>query len=157
MIDQKKGTGNSMNMEDRKALAKLLFISGLCPTQKELADRVKVSEQTISKWANKERWDEQKRSLLTIRQEQLSRLYLLLEYYVKKVEDQVKNRNGSINTKDTDVIIKLTGAIKNLEIELSVGEVVDVFMKYNEHIRKLAPERMKEQVEMQDAYIKSLL
>lgn len=173
MKDEQEVTSRVMSMKDKRELAKLLYVSGACGTQKETAERVGVSEVTISKWSNADAWDEQKRSLLTIRHNQLSRMYLLLEYYVNKVENrvkefkaiqddptikqEVKDKALDISTKDTDVIIKLTGAVKNLEIELSVAEVVDVFMKYNDHLRKMAPEKIKEAVELQDSYIKTLI
>ncbi len=150
-----------MNIKQKKELAKLLYVSGACKTQKELAERVDVSPITMSKWVRAGNWEEQKRSLITIRNEQLGRLYRLLEWYTNGLEGQMEAQEEGakphLNTKDTDVIIKLTGAIKNLEIELSVAEVVDVFMKYNKYIRKTAPERIKEEADLQDGFVKTLL
>lgn len=150
-----------MTNKQKKELAELLFVSGACQTQKELAERVGVSEITMSKWVNAGNWEEKKRSLITIRNEQLGRLYRLLEWYTDRLEEQMEahkeDTKPQLNSKDTDVIIKLTGAIKNLEIELSVAEVVDVFMKYNEHVRKVAPDKLKEEVDLQDSYIKTLI
>jgi hypothetical protein len=173
MKDESVTTGRVIGMKEKRELAQLLYVSGACQHQLEVAERVGVSKVSINKWAQADKWDEKKRSLLTIRSNQLSRMYLLLEYYVSKVEDKVKrfkemqeDKDASpaeksaaddINTKDTDVIVKLTGAIKNLEIELSVAEVVDVLTKYNEYIRKVSPEKLKAEVELQDGYVKTLI
>jgi len=148
--------GSNLPVKERKDLAKLLFTRGVVGTQKELAERVKVSQQTIVKWVRDGKWEEEKRSLLVVRYEQLARLYRMLERKIKNLE-AVEEQGGQISTKDTDIIVKLTGAIRSLEIEVSVADIIEVFMKFNDWSRQngAALEILKEIGVLQDGFIKS--
>jgi hypothetical protein len=59
----------------------------------------------------------------------------------------------TITSKDTNVIIQLTASIKNLEIETSIAEKVQVGMAFNEMVRKEDPEFSKKFIQYFDAYI----
>ena len=150
-------SSGNLPIKERKDLAKLLFTRGVVKTQKELAQRVKVSEVTISKWVNDGKWDEEKRSLLVVRFEQLGRLYRMLERKIKAVEE-CEEAKIPVTTKDTDIIVKLTGAIRSLEVEVSVADIIEVFMKFNDWSRSqggAALEILKEIAVLQDGFIKS--
>jgi len=69
----------------------------------------------------------------------------------------VEEQGGQISTKDTDIIVKLTGAIRSLEIEVSVADIIEVFMKFNDWSRQngAALEILKEIGVLQDGFIKS--
>jgi hypothetical protein len=148
--------GSNLPIKERKDLAKLLFTRGVVQTQKELSERVKVSEQTIVKWVRDGKWEEEKRSLLVVRYEQLARLYRMLERKVTTLE-AMEAEGGQISTKDTDIIVKLTGAIRSLEVEVSVADIIEVFMKFNDWSRQngAALETLKEIGVLQDGFIKS--
>lgn len=121
-------------------LAKLLFIhQGL--TQKEIAARVGVSEKTVGNWVVKFGWAKQKRSLILVKDEQISDLYDKLE----KVNSHIKNtKDNLVDGKDTDILIKLTATIKNLEVETSVGEVISVAKMFLELCREIDLEFTKQ-------------
>jgi len=108
-----------------KEFAKTLFISENMH-QKVIAERVGVSEKTIGKWINDGGWKSLKRSLITTKQNQISLLYDQLEH----LNTEIANRDSKVaNSKEADVIIKLTGAIQKLETETGVGETVEVSKK----------------------------
>ncbi|SUJ26510.1 Uncharacterised protein [Sphingobacterium spiritivorum] len=59
--------------------ARVLFVSENL-SQKELAERVGVTEKTVSKWIDEGEWRKLKRSLLNTRHNQLNMLYDQLEW-----------------------------------------------------------------------------
>jgi transcriptional regulator with XRE-family HTH domain len=114
-------------------LAKLLFIhQGL--SQKEIAERVSVSEKTVGNWVQKFGWAKQKRSLILVKDEQISDLYDKLEKINKHIREV---KHNLVDGKDTDILIKLTATIKNLEVETSVGTVISVAKMFLELTREI--------------------
>lgn len=141
-------------------LAKRYYVNdGL--TQKEIAERLKITEKTVGNWVKKGNWDKEKTSLLVTKDKQISDLYSQLQ----AVNDEIKTRpvvrdipnhltkpyklrdsdgterleypvynpedfpilvGNFPNSKDTDMISKLTTAIKKLETETNIGETISV-------------------------------
>lgn len=107
---------------EQREYAKLLFISqGL--TQKEIAERCEVTEKTVSRWNKEDRWEDLKRSLMVVKDQQLTSLYMKLERLNQNIEDKQDNL---VTSKDVDAISKLTASIKQLETDTSVGEIISV-------------------------------
>lgn len=141
-------------------LAKRFYINdGL--SQKEIAERLKLTEKTVGTWVKKGDWDKEKVSLLVTKDSQITALYSqlqavndeiktrpvvrdipnfmlkpvklktssgdeVLEYPVYKAEDYPIIIGNFPNSKDTDMISKLTTAIKRLETETNIGETISV-------------------------------
>lgn len=145
-----------MNYKQKQDLAQLMYVRGVVDSQAELAQRIGVSEQTISKWKKQGDWDEFKKSLLVSRQEQLRHLYNQLEELNNAIMGRDEGQRYSVKG-EADTISKLTAAIRNLETDVNVAQIVDVFMKFNDFARKIDLEKAKELIGMQDAFIKTLL
>ena len=62
-----------MAKTELREVAKVLFMQGY--TQKEIAAKITVSEQTISKWSKTDHWDNLKKNLVNSKTERLSELY----------------------------------------------------------------------------------
>lgn len=121
--------GASKDIE-REFAAMLYIQQGL--TQKEIAARCKVSEKTVGKWKDADKWDKQKRSFMVVREEQITDLYEKLE----KLNEHIKNTQDNIvSVKDVDAISKLTASIRNLETETSVAEIIDVAKHYIDFVK----------------------
>lgn len=117
----------------QREYAKLLYIHhGL--SQKEIAGRVEVSEKTVGKWKEAEGWDKQKRSLIIVKDEQLADMYEKLETLNRHIKD---TKGNLVDTKDVDALSKLTGSIRSLEVETSVGEIISVAKMFLELCREL--------------------
>jgi uncharacterized protein YjcR len=145
-----------MTNKQKQTLAKLLYVRGVITHQKELAERVGVREATVSGWKKKGNWDRLKRSLLVTRQEQLGHLYGQLEELSTAISGKPEGERYA-NSKQGDIYAKLTAAIGKLESELSVQQVIDVMMRFNEFIAKADLEDAQRIIDYQDAFIKSLL
>jgi transposase len=77
----------ALKKQQEQEYAKSLFIGGGL-TQKEIAERVGVTEKTLIKWKDAGKWETLKKSLLTTKQTQLSELY-----------DQLETLNHDIKTR----------------------------------------------------------
>lgn len=85
-----------------KDLAKILFVNeGV--TQKEIAERLNLTEKTVSKWVKEGEWDKLKTSMLVTKDNQLTALYRQLE-----------NLNSEIATRPIvrDIPAKLLSPVK---------------------------------------------
>lgn len=85
-----------------KDLAKILFVNeGV--TQKEIAERLNLTEKTVSKWVKEGEWDKLKTSMLVTKDNQLTALYRQLE-----------NLNGEIAIRPIvrDIPAKLLSPVK---------------------------------------------
>jgi transcriptional regulator with XRE-family HTH domain len=143
------------SMQQKKDYAKVLFIKERL-SQKEVAERSGVSEQTISKWVNTESWERLRKSLMVTKQEVLISLYDQLNELKDVIEARPVGSRYADN-KEADIQSKLTASIRQLETDTSVAEIIDVFMKFGDYVRNTAPEKVKEITELHDSFIKSML
>ena len=134
-----------------KEYAKSLYLAGGY-TQKEIAARVSVTENTILKWIKAEKWDSLKKSLLTTKKNQLTFLYDQLDY----LNTEISKRETKVAVgKEADIIIKLTSAINRLETETSIGDIVEVAKNFIEFIKPQDLQLSKKITDLFDAYITS--
>ncbi len=112
-----------LSLKQKKEWAEHLFTRDNL-TQKEIAFKVGTSEQTMVKWAREGNWDAKRKSLLTTKNDQLSLLYEMLDLVNKAGIESLKDNNPATNP-DADRIIKLTAAIKKLESDTGIGEMID--------------------------------
>lgn len=145
-----------MTKQQQKDFAQLLFTSDEKLTQLEISKRVGVSPQTINKWVAEGNWDKLRKSLLTSRQTILADLYEQLDELRQMIRKRPEGERYA-NSKEADTLVKLTSAIRNFELDISVAEVVDVGMRFTDFVRSAEPTRAPEYMQMYDAFIKSLI
>lgn len=112
--------------KQKKEYAKLLFTTTDL-TQKEIAERVGTSPQSMTKWVSEGMWDSLRKSLLTSKSDQLRRMYEIANAVTTKIES---TQGGFGDTKLADMMIKYTAAIKNLETETSAGQMFEFGMQF---------------------------
>jgi transcriptional regulator with XRE-family HTH domain len=141
----------------KKEHAKLLFTQEKL-SQKEIAERVNVSEQTITKWvnANNGEWRRLRQNLIVTKKEQLSRIYEQLDEITEEVQKREKGKRY-VNSKEADILVKLTAAAKNLETETSLAEIIEVGMRFLNWMRPVDLEKAKEFSGYFDGFIKDQL
>ena len=117
---------SELSMDKRKEWAKELFIKENL-TQKAIADRVGVSENSLSKWVIEGNWKALRTSLLVTRSTEirhlLEQLALLDEQNLLALTDDDPETNPNY-----DSVIKLAAAIRKLEIQTGIGEMIDTGM-----------------------------
>ena len=147
-------TSKELSIAQKKEWAQLLFVKHDY-TQKEIAQKVGVSEKTLSKWVNDSGWSQIKRSLLTTKEEQLSMLYNQLEALNRNIKETEAARHA--NPKQADILIKITAAIRNLQTETSVGQVIEVAQQFIRWLQRDDLARAQDITVLFDAFIKEQL
>lgn len=148
--------GTKETIQRKKEFAKLLYSTQGVTSQRELATRVGVSEVTISKWVNKERWETLRANVIITKEQQLKRFY-----------DQVVELNDAIakrpegeryaSSSEADTLIKITRAINELETETNLSEAMEVLKKFIIHIRHTDFAKAQEVTDLADEFIKTLI
>lgn len=137
---------------DKRSLAKSLYLEGNY-TQEEIAEKVGVSRQTVVRWAKDDAWQELKTSM-SITPEQL----------IQQMQQQVAEVNRNIMSRpegsryatpaEADAINKLTTAIKKLQEDVGISDIVSVCMRMLTWLRAVDVELAKTFSNLMDAFIK---
>lgn len=141
-------------MQDKRDHAKLLFIHEQL-NQKEIAARIKVSEVTISKWANADNWESHKVSITITKEEQLKNLYRQLAEMNKTISEREEKRYASAS--EADAISKLATAIDKMESDVGIADIVSVSKKFLTWLRKFDLVKAQEMTPLFDAFVKDNL
>ena len=146
-----------LTREQKKDYAKTLFLKENL-TQEEIASRVGVSRQTVIRWIDKGKWDILKVSITITKEEQLSNLYRQLAE-INMVISERKPEEGKryATPAEADTIGKLAKAIKQLETEVGLSEIVSTFGGLIKWLRAFDAKLAKEFTPVLDAYVKSKL
>lgn len=136
--------------ERLKALAQQIYLTDARITQKQLAEKIGVTEKTISDWIKKGNWEDKRVSLLTTKSNQLSFLYTQLDNLNKAINER---ENAYADSKEANTIIQLTSAIKNLETETSIGDIIQVAKDVIQYVAGGDYEQSKTITKLFDEYI----
>jgi predicted DNA-binding protein YlxM (UPF0122 family) len=157
-------------------------------SQKEIAERLILTEKTVGTWVKKGNWDKEKTSLLVTKDKQIADLYDQLASIINEIKTRpvvrdipnhltkpYKLKDGDSerleypvydpkdfpilvgnfpNSKDTDMISKLTTAIKRLETETNIGETISVLKNLILFARSIDPVFANQLTKIADAFIK---
>lgn len=170
---------------EQREYAKVLFTEkGL--SQKEIAIKVGVTEKTVGKWVseNNEEWKKLRKSLLTTKANQITKLYDQLERLNDEIEKRpvvtksmtlpvkLDKKGNPIDqkpeydpivlsnvptSKEADIITKITNSIQRLEGESSIGETVHVGMDFCDFVRDFDFKMAQEVSRLFDAFIREKL
>jgi transposase len=141
--------------DTKKKNAKALFITGQYQ-QKEVAELVGVTVQTISRWVNADKWDLELASLTITKERQLARYYA----QINEINDNITGRDAGkrfANSKEADTLLKLSTAAEKLESETGVRDIVNVSIGLLEWVRSFDTGKAKELSDLFDGYIKTKL
>lgn len=145
----------SLSIKQKKEWAQQLYCENQL-SQKAIADKVDVSEKTLSKWVNDGNWDTLRKNLLVSRQEQLSRLLEQLDELTAKIREKPTGSRYA-STAEADTIKKLTASIKDLMEETNLSDVFEVGKKFIQFMQQVDFEKSKEAASWYDAFIKNEL
>ena len=125
-------------------------------TQQEIADRVGVSRVTVSNWVRSGKWEEQKAGLTLTRQEQVANLYRQVAEINRSISARAEGERFP-NSKEADILGKLSAAIRNMEQEMAIADIISALTGFIEWLRPLDLDKAKELTRLADAYIKDKL
>lgn len=147
--------GRTPKQDTKKKNAKALFITGQYQ-QKEIAELVGVTVQTISRWVNFDKWDVELASLTITKEKQLARYYAQINEINEAIAGRDKGQRYA-NSKEADILNKLSAAAQKLESETGVRDIVDVSIGLLEWVRGFDVNKAKELSDLFDGYIKTKL
>lgn len=139
----------------KKEWAKTLYMRENL-TQQEIAERVGVSRVTVSNWVRAGKWEEQKAGLTLTRQEQVANLYRQVAEINRAISARAEWERFP-NSKEADILGKLSAAIRNMEQETGIADIISVLTGFIEWLRPFDLEKAKELTRLADAYIKDKL
>ena len=139
----------------KKEWAKTLYMRENL-TQQEIAERVGVSRVTVSNWVRAGKWEEQKAGLTLTRQEQVANLYRQVAEINRAISARAEGERFP-NSKEADILGTLSAAIRNMEQETGIADIISVLTGFIEWLRPFDLEKAKELTRLADAYIKDKL
>ena len=125
-------------------------------TQKEAAEKVKVSAVTLNRWYKAEKWESLKQTMLVTRETQLGRLYMQLDELNAAIMKRPEGERFA-NSKEIDAIAKYTSSIRALESEANLADVIEVGKRVLNYIRIYHADKAIEVAGIFDGFIKELL
>jgi transcriptional regulator with XRE-family HTH domain len=140
-------------IQEKKEYAKILYVREKL-TQKEIAIRLEVSENTVSKWASDGDWERLRKSTMLTREEQISTMLNELDILNREIANSPKGRADKEQAYVRDTLIQ---NIQKLEIEISATEVYNVATKMIGFYRGVDLDKAKRLTDDFDGYIKVLL
>ncbi|MES2238868.1 MAG: DUF1804 family protein [Bacteroidota bacterium] len=142
-----------INKAQEREYARILYVSERI-TFKEIAERTGVTEKTIGKWADADNWDKLRKSLLTTKENQLVHWYNQLE----AMNEMIAERDVPVpDSKEADIMSKITSNIQRLETEIGLGEYVEVSRKLLTFIQSIDLGEAKKFKNYIDEFINSKL
>lgn len=140
---------------EKRQKAKSLYLTGQY-SQLEIAQIVGTTEKSVSRWKIDEDWESLRESMLTTRENELRRLYKMLRILNDNIDAKATDKIP-INSKEADAVLKLTAAIRNLELETSIADKVEVATDFIDFVRKEDLELSKTIANLFDGFLKQFI
>lgn len=146
---------NKKEIENKKELARVLYLNGM--SRNEIAQRVEVSEVTVTNWAKKYAWKEARAAKNITRPELVNKLLLTIDKLIEQVNE---SDDATLIAGLGDKLAKLSSVIEKLDKKANVVDAIEVFMAFSKWIEyrstidpEVTPELMKAINKYQDLYI----
>jgi uncharacterized protein YjcR len=144
-----------LTMKQKREWASMLYLKENL-TQQEIADKVGTSRVTINKWAKDEKWSERKAGFTITREEQIKNLYRQIAEINDVIVAREKGKRFATSN-EADTLSKLSSAIKKMETETGIAEIVSVGTRFVEFMRSIDLDKAKEFTHLFDLFIKQNL
>lgn len=136
-----------------RQVAQALFYQGC--EQKEIARRIDVSENTLSKWSQKDNWKTKKENIIMSRDSRLSELYEELAEHNKMIREKPGYKIA--NSKEADARRKCIRDIKELETAFNIAEAIQIGRDFTSYAKEIDFEAAMKILEMYDGFINHLI
>lgn len=146
---------NGRPKQKKKELAQILYVQEK-KTEAEIAELLGVSRSAVSQWVTKEKWNELRSGVSIAKEQQIMNLY----HQINLINEDVMNRpdgERKVNVKEAKIIADLADAVKKLETDIGIAEIVSCGMKFCDFMRSMDSEKAKEVNGYWDAFLRSML
>lgn len=122
-----------MAKKELREVAQVIFMQGY--NQKEIALKLRVSEQTVSKWKKEDNWDDKKTNILMSKDNRLSELYEELFEFNRMIK--AKEVYKVADSKEADARRKLIKDIKELETKYNIAETISIGRDFTTYLKNI--------------------
>lgn len=119
----------------KQYLAKILYTREQLDG-KVVAQKVGISEKTMSEWVKKFAWKNLRNRMLLAKDAQISALYEELEEITTAIQSKEAGQRYA-DTKIADIRVKTTAAIRNLETDLAIADLVESGIRFVKFLQKV--------------------
>lgn len=126
---------------DARKLAREYFLT-TDKTQAEIADIVGVNQKTIREWKQEEDWELQKAATNITPRKTIAGFYMQLETLRKIIDDREQGKNFP-DSKESDIIMKISKSIKMLQKSLTLTDYINAFEDLTKFGLNIDPELTK--------------
>lgn len=137
---------------DKKDIAKSLYLNGAF-TQEEIAEKVGTTRQTVSRWVKQGAWEELKASLTITPAQILAGLNRQIVEINNNINEREEGKRFA-TVHEADTLAKLASAIKKIEQDVGIADIVDVGIRFTNWLRPLDLDMAKKFNQLLDAFIK---
>lgn len=137
---------------DKKDIAKSLYLNGNF-TQEEIAAKVGTTRQTVSRWVKEGGWEELKASFTITPTQILAGLNRQIVEINNNINEREEGKRFA-TVSEADTLAKLASAIKKIESDVGIADIVDVAIRFTNWLRPLDLEMAKKFNELLDAFLK---
>ena len=141
--------------KQKKEWAAMLYLKENL-TQAEIAEKVGVSKASMNKWVKAEKWKERKVGITLTREEQIKNLYRQVAEINEMIACKEKGKRFA-TTSEADTLSKLSGAIKKMETETGIADIISVGTRFIEFLRTIDLDKAKDTAHLFDIFIKQNL
>lgn len=145
--------------EEKREFARVLYMSG--EQQKNIAEKVGVSKQTINRWVAEGEWDKRRAAQSVTRPEIVNNLLRAINNEVERLNEE---KDAEKVAGACDKLSKLAATIEKLDKKANVVDAIEVFIAFGKWLQhraatdeELTPELVKSINRYQDLYISQLL
>lgn len=142
------------NMQ-KKDWARMLYLKENL-TQAEIAERVGVARITVGRWVQAEKWEEQKAGMTVTREAEIANLYRQVAEINRAISLREEGKRFA-SSKEADILGKLSAAIRKMETDAGIADVISVLTRFVEWLRPVDLDNAKEIARLADAFIKDIL
>lgn len=144
-----------LTAQQKREYAQMLYLKENL-TQQEIAERVGVSRQTVIRWSKEEKWEEHKVGITTTREAQIANLYRQIAEINRVISEREEGQRFATPS-EADTLGKLAAAVKKMETDVGIADIISVGMRFISWIRPVDVEKAKEFIRLWDAFIKDNL
>ena len=146
-------------LNQKRELARMYYMNG--DSQKNIAEKVGVSAQTVNKWVEQGDWVKKRAAQNITRPELVNKLLVTINTLIEQVnESEDPNLIAGLG----DKLSKLSTTIDKLDKKASVVDAIEVFMAFGKWLQyratfddEITPELLKAVNKYQDLYITELI
>lgn len=151
-VKPKKYDMDELTNKQKRDFARTLYIKENL-TQQEIADRVGVSRQSLSRWIKDDKWEEMKASLTLTREQQIASLHRQVQELNNTILSREEGQRFATSS-EADTITKLATAIKKLETDTGLSDIISVGVRFLDYLRPIDPEKTREFTRLWDGFVK---